>query len=125
METLWFYPGFYLVSLEEACEVFKERERAPQWRRGWFPLLEDGAGDSFVVPCKKKQTDRAPVIGFIHGEPEQSVEYIDVTTMMETFADCFAQGAFLLDEDGSLEIDDDLHRQIARRHNPGVAEWQD
>src|SRR5260370_37961757 len=90
LERLWFYPGFYLVSLQEACEVYQDREHAPQWRQGWFSLLEDGAGDAFVVPCKKRVLDSAPVIGFIHGEPEQPVEYLDVTKLMETFADCRA-----------------------------------
>jgi len=125
LETLWFYPGFYLASLEEASEIYLERKQAPQWRKGWFPLLEDGAGDSFVVPCKKTALDRAPAIGFIHGEPDQPVEYLDVTTMFETFADCFAQGAFFLDEDGALDFDEDAQRRIARQHNPGVTAWQD
>ncbi|OGY96221.1 MAG: hypothetical protein A2122_01740 [Candidatus Liptonbacteria bacterium GWB1_49_6] len=124
LESLWFYPGFYLVSLERACEIFKERKDAPQWRKGWFPLFEDGAGDFFVVPCKKKAANRAPVIGFIHGEPEQLVEYLDVTSMIETLADCYAQGAFFVNADGFLDMDDDAHQRIARQHNPGVTEWQ-
>jgi hypothetical protein len=125
LDRLWFYPGFCLVSLEEASELHQERKHAPQWRTGWFSLMEDGAGNAFVVPCTKKAADRAPVIGFIHGEPEQPVEYLDVTTMMETFADCFAQGAFFLDEYGALDFDEDVQRRIARKHNPGVASWQD
>ncbi|HEY6556222.1 MAG TPA: SMI1/KNR4 family protein [Polyangiaceae bacterium] len=122
--NLWIVPGFYLPSLEHARQRFEGRKLAPQWRKGWYPLFEDGAGGFYIVPCKKKPTDRAPVIGFIHGEPEQPVEYLDVTTMIETFADSFAQGAVFVNDEGNLDIDDDAHAEIARRHNPGVAVWQ-
>ncbi len=125
LASLWFFPGFYLPSLQYARQTFEERKLAKQWRRGWFPLFEDGAGDFYIVPCApKKSVDKAPVIGFIHGEPEQLVEYLDVTTMMETLAACYAQGAFFVNSDGVLDIDDDAQARIARRLNPGVAEWQ-
>ncbi len=121
----WFFPGFYLPSLEHARERFEGRKRAAQWRRGWYPLFEDGAGDFYIVPCKKKPLERAPVIGFIHGEPEQPIEYLDVTTMIETLADCYAQGAFFVNDAGILDVDDDAQERIARQHNPGVDVWED
>ncbi len=123
--NLWFFPGFYLPPLQYARQTFEERKLAKQWRRGWFPLFEDGAGDFYIVPCPQKKTeDKAPVIGFIHGEPEQRVEYLDITTMVETIAACYAAGAFFVNSDGILDIDDDAQARIARRLNPGVAEWQ-
>jgi cell wall assembly regulator SMI1 len=120
----WFFPGFYLPSLEHARERFEGRKLAAQWRKGWFPLFEDGAGDFYIVPCKKKPLDRAPVIGFIHGEPEQPIEYLDVTTMIETLADCYAQGAFFVNQEDMLDVDDDAQERIARQHNPGLDVWQ-
>jgi len=124
LSDLWFFPGFYLPSFEDARRSFEERKLAPQWRKGWFPFFEDGAGDFYIVPCRRKLTDTAPVIGFIHGEPDQEVEYLSVTTMIETLAACYAQGAFFVSPDGSLEMDDDAHQRIARQHNPGVTAWQ-
>jgi cell wall assembly regulator SMI1 len=121
---LWFFPGFYFPALEHARRSYEERKDAKQWRKGWWPLFENGAGDFYNVPCKKKAADRAPVIGFLHGEPEAPVEYLDVTTMIETLADCYAQGVFFITPDGRLEMDDDRHEQIARQHNPGVGAWQ-
>jgi len=44
--------------------------------------------------------------------------------MIETLADCYAQGAFFVNADGFLDMDDDAHQRIARQHNPGVTEWQ-
>ncbi len=124
LSDLWFFPGFYLPSLEDARRSFEERRLAAQWRKGWFPFFENGAGDFYVAPCRRKATDEAPVIGFIHGEPDQAVEYLSVTTMIETLAACYAQGAFFLSPDGRLDMDDDAHQQIARQHNPGVTEWE-
>jgi cell wall assembly regulator SMI1 len=121
---LYFFPGFYLLSLEEAVQTYKEREDAPQWRKGWFPLFADGAGDFYLIRCTRKKTDSSGVIGFIHGEPEQILEYESLPSMIRTLADCYAEGAFFLDEDGYLDMDDEEHRRIAHKHNPGVSEWQ-
>jgi hypothetical protein len=125
LSDLWFFPGYYLFSLDEAVQTFRERRLAPQWRKGWFPFFGNGAGDFYVVHCTRKAADAAPVIGFLHGEPEQDVEYLDVLRMIETLAECYAQGAFFVTPDGRLEMDDDTHRRIARQNNPGVDAWQD
>jgi cell wall assembly regulator SMI1 len=124
LDELWFFPGFFLPPLEEAVALFGERKLAPQWRKGWFPFFADGAGDFYVVPCSPKPVDAAPVIGFVHGEPDMEVEYLDITRMIETLGACYAQGAFLVDSDDTLEMDDDAHARIARQHNPGVLAWQ-
>jgi len=120
----WFFPGFYFPSLQEARERFEGRKNAPQWHRGWYPLFDNGAGDFYIVPCKKKAQESAPVIGFLHGEPEQPVEYLSVLSMVETLAECYDTSAFFLNDQDRLDIDDDAQARIARRHNPGVAEWQ-
>lgn len=121
---LHFFPGFYLLSLNEAIECFNERRYAPQWRIGWFPIFADGAGDFYLVRCLDKPVESAEVIGFIHGEPEQSVEYESIRAMMETIAECYETSAFFVDHDGYLEMDDDQHCLIAQKYNPGVKEWQ-
>ena len=120
---IYFFPGFYFLSIEEAVQTYKERAGAPQWRDGWFPVFADGGGDFYVVPCTRQEINTAEVIGFIHGEPEQVVEYESLAAMIQTLAASYAEGAFLLDDD-YLEIDDEKHRQIAHRFNPGVSEWQ-
>jgi cell wall assembly regulator SMI1 len=120
----WFFPGFYFPSLKAACRCFEGMKDAPQWRRGWYPLFANGAGDFYVVPCKKRREKRAPVIGFIRGEPEQPIEYRSVLSMVETLAECYAKKAFFSNDEGHLDVDDDAHARIARRHNPGVEEWQ-
>lgn len=124
LEALHFFPGFYFLSIEEAVQTYRERERSPQWRKAWFPLFADGGGDFYVVPCLGEKTDASEIIGFIHGEPEQIVEYESLSAMIATFESCFAEGAFFVDDDDTMEIDDDKHRDIAHRFNPEVPEWQ-
>lgn len=45
--------------------------------------------------------------------------------MIKTLEACFAEGAFFLDDRGVLDMDDEHHREIAHRFNPGIEEWQD
>lgn len=119
----YLFPGFYLLSLDEAVQTYGERKGSRQWRPNWFPVFADGGGDFYVVPCAPEKLDAAEVIGFIHGEPEQSVEYESLAAMIQTLDACYAQGAFFLDDD-EPEVDDDKHREIAHRFNPQVEEWQ-
>lgn len=119
----YLFPGFYLLSLEEAAQTYAERKDSQQWQEGWFPAFADGGGDFYVVPCVADKVDVAVVIGFIHGEPEQVIEYESLAAMMQTLDACYSQGAFFVD-DGELEIDDDKHRKIAHRFNPQVEAWQ-
>jgi hypothetical protein len=125
LEDLYLFPGFYLLSIEEAYETYLERKDAPQWREGWFPLFADGAGDFYILPCGDKQADSSVVIGFLHGEPEQIAEYDSLAAMAATLEAAFAQRAFYVDTvDDSLEIDDDSFGSIAARFNPGIPEWR-
>ena len=125
LEDLYLFPGFYLLSIEEAHQTYLERKDAPQWREGWFPLFADGAGDFYIIPCGKQKAESSVVIGFLHGEPEQIAEYDSLAAMVATLEAAFAQKAFYVDEDDdSLEIDDDRYGRIAGRFNPGIPEWR-
>jgi len=124
LADLWFFPGFYLPCLEEAVQEFHDRQFGAQWRKGSFPLFADGGGDFYTARCQRQSTDSAPVIRFRHGEPDQNVEYVDVTTMMETLADSYRHGAFFLNSADVLDLNDDAHARIAQQHNPGVDAWR-
>lgn len=125
LDARWFFPGFYFPSLQEAIRVVHERRDAPQWREGWFPVFMDGAGNHYLSCCRKQNSARAEIVGFLHGEPEQVVEYESLEAMIKTLEACFAEGAFFLDDRGVLDMDDEHHREIAHRFNPGIEEWQD
>jgi cell wall assembly regulator SMI1 len=124
LDELNFFPGFYFPPLQEAIEIFHERKNAPQWREGWFPLFADGAGDFYIIPCAQEPQDAAEVIGFLHGEPQQIAEYESIMSMVLTLNAAYAENAFYLDADDTLEIDDSRYHLIANRFNPGIPEWQ-
>jgi hypothetical protein len=117
---LWFFPGFYLLSLEEAVQSYRQRQRSPQWKKDWFPVFADGGGDFYAVACGG--ADAGAVIGFVSGEPEQEIEYLSLVAMLATLDECFARGAFYVKR-GDFGIDDDKHRMIAKKHNPGLDFW--
>ena len=125
LDELNFLPGFYFPSLEEAVRIYRERADSEQWHDGWFPILADGAGDFYLVPCAAQPVASVPVIGFIHGEPEQPIEYLSMTSMMETVARAYAERAYFVDADGTLEIDDAKLRAIAMQTNPGISLWEE
>ena len=120
----YFFPGFYLLSLDEALQTYAERKDSRQWKAHWLPIFADGGGDFYVAPCGLKKPNNTEIIGFIHGEPEQVVEYESLAAMIQTIDACYARRAFFVDEDGELEVDDDKHREIAHHYNPQVQEWQ-
>jgi hypothetical protein len=124
LDNLHFFPGFYFLSMQEAHQTYLERRDAPQWQEGWFPLFADGGGDFYLVSCRKRKLNRSPIIGFINGEPEQVEEYESAAAMLATLEAAFAESAFFIDKDDTLEIDDDMYAQIAARFNPGISEWQ-
>jgi hypothetical protein len=122
-ESLYLFPGFYFLSIEEAVETYEREKINPEWLDGWFPLFASGGGDFYLVPCTQERVDAAAVIGWIHGEPDKIVEYESVTSMVATLEACFREGAFFLDDDDTMEIDDEQHRVIAARFNPTIPEW--
>ena len=125
LEDLYLFPGFYMLSIEEAFETYLERKDAPQWREGWFPLFADGAGDFYIIPCGKQGAESSVVIGFLHGEPDQIAEYDSLAAMAATLEAAFQRRAFYVDpDDDSMEIDDDAYAPIAARFNPGIPEWR-
>jgi tetratricopeptide (TPR) repeat protein len=120
LDDLSFFPGYYLLSLEDAVSEYRKVKRERQWKKGWFPFFANGAGDYYVVSCEPATQG---VIGFLRGEPDQPVEYASVTAMFATLAKCFEEGAFYTKK-REFEIDDDKHRHIAMSLNPGVALWE-
>lgn len=120
---LWIIPGYRLLALEEAIEVYGQQRRyaARRWKAAWFPVLTDDAGDFFVVACGARAA--RSVIAFENEEPRQEVEYVSLDRMLKTFAEGYEKGAFSVRR-GDLDVDDEKLASIARKHNPRVARWQ-
>ena len=124
LETLYLFPGFYFVPIQEALQIYHAESVNPEWLETWFPVFANGGGDFYLIPCAREKLDATPVIGWIHGEPEKIEEYESLTAMARTLDECFARKAFYLNDEDMMDIDDDRHRVIANRFNPTIPEWQ-
>jgi cell wall assembly regulator SMI1 len=122
LEHLWFFPGYYLLSLDEAVDHARQMRRSRQWKKDWFPVFASGAGDYYAVSCRRGAT--SGVVGFLHGEPDQPVEFLSLAAMFATLARAFEKGAFYV-ERKQFEMDDDEFSAIAISLNPGVSYWED
>ncbi len=123
-DDLNFFPGFYLMALEEAIEQYLPRQEAVEWKPGWLPLFENGGGDFYQSICLPGPVPTAEIVGWIHGEPDQDVEYLSLTTMCQTILTAFDQGVIHLDGDNLLQCDDFQYSIIGHRYNPGLGAWQ-
>jgi hypothetical protein len=47
-----------------------------------------------------------------------------LTSMMQSVAQCYESGAYVVNDSGFFEVDLDAERTIARQFNPGMAYWQ-
>ena len=120
LDELHFFPGFYLMSLEDAIASYKAFQVDDRWDQSWYPIFANGGGDFYAIVCSQEETDSGPVLGFIIGEHQQDIEYESLTTMLETIEACYDQGVFYLSDKGHLDADDLAQAQIAKRCNPSI-----
>ena len=118
---LAFFPGFYLMSLEESIQTYLELRETDAWGKSWFPIFASGGGDFYAMNLAPEAQ------GQIHGvyvyEEEPQVEYRSLKSMLTTFKVCYEQGVIFRNEQGYLEMDYRKHAEIAHEMNPDVKMW--
>ena len=118
---LAFFPGFYLMSLEESIQTYMELRARDVWNKFWFPIFASGGGDFYAMNLAPEAQ------GQIHGvyvyEEEPQVEYRSLKSMLTTFKVCYEQGVIFRNEQGYLEMDYRKHAEIAHEMNPDVKMW--
>ena len=116
-----FFPGFYLMSLEESIQTYQELRKTSTWNQCWFPIFASGGGDFYAMNLAPEAQ------GQIHGvyvyEEEPQVEYRSLKSMLTTFKVCYEQGVIFRNEQGYLEMDYRKHAEIAHEMNPDVKMW--
>lgn len=116
--SIWLFPGFYLLSLDDAFANYKSIRPNQRWDPAWFPVFANDGGDFYAVNTAE---DPAPVVYFMIDEPEQPVEHESLSRMIKTLADCFREGIFYVDDSGYLEMHDRRYAAMVRRNNPNRA----
>ncbi len=125
LDDVQFFPGFYWLSWDDAMANLSTFRKDRRWNPSWLPVFANGGGDFYAVNCEGGSESLCSVVGFILDQPEQEVEYQTLGSMFATILECYRRGAFFVDSRGFLEMDDRLHAEIARAHNPKVALWKE
>ena len=118
---LAFFPGFYLMSLEESIQTYLELRERNGWDKFWFPIFASGGGDFYAMNLAPEAQ------GQIHGvyvyEEEPQVEYQSLESMLATLKACYEQGIIFRNEQGYLDMDYREHAEIAHDINPDLKIW--
>mgnify|MGYP003083548557 FL=1 len=118
---LAFFPGFYLMSLEESIQTYLELRERNGWDKSWFPIFASGGGDFYAMNLASEA--QGQILGFYVFEEEPQVEYWSLKSMLTTFKVCYEQGIIFRNEQGYLDMDYRKHAEIAHDINPDVKMW--
>ena len=123
VDDIYLFPGFYLLSLEDAVANYQAFATDSRWKPGWLPLFANGGGDFYVIDLDASAG--CPVRHFRIEESEHPIEFDSLLAMLTTLAEAFVRGVFYVDPSGYLEMDDLVFGSLAAELNPDVAWWRD
>ena len=118
---LAFFPGFYLMSLEESIQTYMELRARNGWDKSWFPIFASGGGDFYAMNLAPEA--QGQILGFYVFEEEGQVEYRSLKSMLATLKACYEQGIIFRNEQGYLDMDYRKHAEIAHDINPELRIW--
>ena len=118
---LAFFPGFYLMSLEESIQTYMELRERNGWDKSWFPIFTSGGGDFYAMILAPE--GQGQILGFYVFEEEAQVEYRSLKSMLATLKACYEQGIIFRNEQGYLDMDYRKHAEIAHDINPDLKIW--
>lgn len=118
---LAFFPGFYLMSLEESIQTYLELRETDAWDKSWFPIFASGGGDFYAMNLAPEA--QGQILGFYVFEEEAQVEYRSLKSMLATLKACYEQGIIFRNEQGCLDMYYRKHAEIAHDINPEVKLW--
>ncbi|EIF40331.1 SMI1/KNR4 family protein [Streptococcus sp. SK140] len=118
---LAFFPGFYLMSLEESIQTYLELKETDDWEKSWFPIFASGGGDFYAMILAPEAQGK--ILGFYVFEEGDQVEYLSLKSMLATLKTCYEQGIIFRNEQGYLDMDYRKHAEVAHEINPDVKIW--
>ena len=122
LDDIHLFPGFYLLSIEDAIMNYRAFMNDSRWRTGWLPIFANGGGDFYVLDLGSLST--RPVRHFRIEESEHPVEFTSLGAMLATLAAGFERGVFFVDSNGYLEMDDLAFGGLAAELNHDIDWWQ-
>lgn len=121
LDDIHMFPGFYLLSAEDAVANYRAFVADPRWSPGWLPLFANGGGDFYVVDLSGDVP--GSVRHFRIDESEHPLEFESLTAMLSTVAAGFDRSVFFVDSNGYLEMHDLAFASLAAELNPRVPWW--
>lgn len=121
LDEIQFFPGFYLLSIEDAVANYRAFAPDPRWQAGWLPLFANGGGDFYVLDAGSSV--RNQVRHFRIEEAEHPVEFNSLGAMLGTLAAAFERSIFVVDSNGYMDMDDIAFHRLAAELNPEVEWW--
>lgn len=123
VDDIHLFPGFYLLSLEDALTNYRAFAADPRWAVSWLPLFANGGGDFYVLDLSEPA--EGAVRHFRIEESEHPIEFGSLRALLATLAAAFERGVFFVDPSGYLEMDDLAFVGVAAEFNPDIAWWHD
>jgi hypothetical protein len=117
------FPGFYLLSVEDAIANYRAFMPNARWTAGWLPVFANGGGDFYVLDMSSSVS--SPVRHFRIEEIEHPFEFSSLGAMLATLAQAFERQVFFVDPSGYLEMDDLVFGELAAELNPDVDWWRE
>jgi hypothetical protein len=117
------FPGFYLLSVEDAIANYRAFVTDSRWRSSWLPVFANGGGDFYVLDLGPPL--ESAVRHFRLDESEHPIEFSSLGALLTTLAQAFELGVFFVDPSGYLEMDDLVFGGLAAELNPDVEWWRD
>lgn len=108
----WAVPGYWPLALRDAIGMKPAYDQldVPLLREHWVPLLGNGSSDIYAATWD--DADGEPVVVSIMPEYGDAVEFDSIEQMVIVFNQCFARSAYHLDEQGRLDVDDELYAEV-------------
>ena len=128
-EEVGIYYGYSIIPLREAIDEYRELQLeiiTEGWDdilQSWFPLLRIDS-NFYFVDCDTTKAKMPYIISYMFDSGPE-IMYQSIQSMIDTFADCYGEGAFVVESGNFTVADSRLEAQIAARHNPNVAYWRD
>ena len=123
VDDIHLFPGFYLLSIEDAIANYRAFVTDERWTPGWLPIFANGGGDFYVADLGSAAG--SPVCRFRIDEVEHPIEFPSLGAMVSTLAQAFEREIFFVDQHGYLDMDDLIFGSLAAKLNPDVAWWAD
>ena len=116
---------FFLTPFDGALRDYhfiqEEAKYDEEVNANWFPFL-DGEGDQYVLDMEAARQGKPAILWRLR-EFWPDVVYSSLTTMFDTLADCYQQGACAAPNEPAKN--DNLRiAQISAAHNPDVPYWE-